>query len=66
MKTKVMIHSRRDLNHQQTKTQDTEVVDSFTYLGTELTKGYEEKVERQKRIMSASKVYFSLLPIIKS
>jgi hypothetical protein len=41
-------------------------VDSFTYLGTELIKGNEEKVEIKKRIMSAKKLYFSLLPIIKS
>jgi hypothetical protein len=66
MKTKVLIQSRRDLSCQQTDTLDIEAVDGFTYLGTELTKGNEEEVEIQKRIMSANKVYFSLLPIIKS
>jgi hypothetical protein len=66
MKPKVMIQSRRDVSCQQTDILDIEAVDSFTYLGTELTKGYEEEVEIKKRIMSANKVYFSLLPIIKS
>jgi hypothetical protein len=41
-------------------------VDSSTYLGTELTKGNEDEVEIQKRIMLANKVYFSHLPILKS
>jgi hypothetical protein len=36
---------------------DIEAVGSVTYLGTELTKGNEEEVEIQKRIMSARKVY---------
>jgi hypothetical protein len=65
MKTKVMIQSRRDVNCQQTNILDIEAVDIFTYLGTE-AKGNEEEVEVQKRIMSANKVYFSPLPIIKS
>jgi hypothetical protein len=66
MKTKVMIQSRRDVSCQQTDILGTEAVDSFTYLGTELTKGNEEEVEIKKRIMSANEVYFSLLPIMKS
>jgi hypothetical protein len=66
MKTKVMIQSRRDVSCQQTDVLGIEAVDSFTYLGTELTKGNKEEVEIKKRIMSANKVYFSLLPIIKS
>jgi hypothetical protein len=45
---------------------DIEAVDSFTDLGTKLTQGNEEEVEIQKRIMSANKVYFSILPIIMS
>jgi hypothetical protein len=45
---------------------DIAAVGSVTYLGTELTKGNEEEVEIQKGIMSAHKVYFSLLTIIKS
>jgi hypothetical protein len=65
MKTKVMIQSR-DVSCQHTDILDIEAVDSFTYLGTDITKGNEEEVEIQKRIMSANKVYFSLLPIIKS
>jgi hypothetical protein len=64
MKTKVMTQSRRDISFQQTDILDIEAVDSFIYLGTELTKGNEEEVEIQKRIMSANKVYFSILPII--
>jgi hypothetical protein len=66
MKTKVMIQSRRDVSCQQTHLLGIEAVDSFTYLGTGLTKGNEEEVEIKKRIMSANKVYFSLFPIIKS
>jgi hypothetical protein len=45
MKTKVMIQSRRDVSYQQTDILVIESVDSFTYLGTELTKGNEEEVE---------------------
>jgi hypothetical protein len=66
MKTKVMIQSRRDVSCHQTDILGTEAVDSFTYLGTELTKGNKEEVEIKKRITSANKVYFSMLPIIKS
>jgi hypothetical protein len=66
MKTKVMIQSGRDISCQQTDILDIEAVDSFIYLGTKQTKGHEEEVEIQKRIMSANKVYFALLPIIKS
>jgi hypothetical protein len=44
MKTKVMIQSRRDVSCQQTDILDNEAVDSFTYLGTDITKGNEEEV----------------------
>jgi len=40
-----MIQSRRDVSYQQTDILVIETVDSFTYLGTELTKGNEEEVE---------------------
>jgi hypothetical protein len=49
MKTKVVIQSRRDVSCQQTDILGIEVVDSFTYLGPELTKGNEEEVEIKKR-----------------
>jgi hypothetical protein len=39
MKTNVMIQSRRDVSCQHTGILDIEAADSFTYLGTELTKG---------------------------
>jgi hypothetical protein len=38
MKTKVMMRSRRDSRHQQIEIQDVEPVNSFTYVGTELTR----------------------------
>jgi maleate cis-trans isomerase len=60
MQTKVTIQSRKDLNHQRIEIQN------FTCLRTQLTKGNEEEVEIQKRIMSANNVYFPLLPITKS
>jgi hypothetical protein len=47
MKAKVMIQSRRDVSCQQTDILGIETVDSFTYLGPELTKGNEEEVEIQ-------------------
>jgi hypothetical protein len=46
--------------------QDIETTDSFTQLGTELTKGNEEEVEIQEGIMSANKVYLSILHIHES
>jgi hypothetical protein len=43
MKTKLTIQSRRDASCQQTDILDIEAVQSFTYLGTELTKGMRKK-----------------------
>ena len=53
------------MEHIKKEVQDLETVNSFTQLETELTKGYEEEVEIQKRIMSANKAYRSLLHITK-
>jgi hypothetical protein len=39
---------------------DIEAVDSFTYIGTELTKGNEEEVEIQKRIVSKQDTLFPI------
>jgi hypothetical protein len=54
-----------NMEHIKKEVQDLETVNSFTQLETELTKGYEEEVEIQKRIMSANKAYRSLLHITK-
>jgi len=53
------MQSRRDLNHQWTEIEDIKAVNSFNYLGTVLTKGNEEEVEIQKKIMSANNIHFS-------
>lgn len=46
--------------------QESETVDNFTYIGTELTKENEGELEIQKSIMPAYKMHFSKLLIIKS
>jgi hypothetical protein len=56
-----MIQSRRDLRCQQIGIQDIEAVDSFTYLGTEVTIDDEQEVEIQRIIMSGNKSI--LLPV---
>lgn len=49
---------------QQTKIQDIEAVESFSYVGIELTRENEDEVGIQKIIMSANKVGRILCRII--
>jgi hypothetical protein len=62
MKTKVMIQSRRDVSCQQTDILGIEAVDSFTYLGTELTKGNEEEVEIKRELCQQTRYAFPYYP----
>lgn len=51
---------------QQTEIQDTEAVDTLTCLGIRFTRKSEAEQEKHKRILSASKLYFSIVRIVKS
>lgn len=43
-----------------------EVTSEFSYLGTKLTQDNDEGAEIQRRITSATRAYYSLLPMLKS
>lgn len=69
-KTKLMLQSRRQRRRigQNITIEDHnfEVVNNFTYLGSNITNENEEVQEIHKRIAAANRTYFSLLPIMKS
>jgi len=43
-----------------------EIVKDYTYLGTLLTNKNELRPEVERRITNANKVYYALLPLVKS
>lgn len=67
-KTKMPNQTRRNTLQQNVTIQndDIEIVETFTYLGVELTRDGREDREIRKRIMLDNKVYFSLSSILKS
>lgn len=67
-KTKMPNQTRRNTLQQNVTIQndDIEIVETFTYLGVELTRDGREDREIRKRIMLGNKVYFSLSSILKS
>lgn len=69
-KTKVMVQSRhkRDYIGQNMECGrfNFETVEEFTYLGSRLTNNNDESAEIQKRLTTANRTYFSLLPVLRA
>jgi sorting nexin-29 len=68
-KTKAMVMTRSQRRVSQNWTIDehnVEVVNGFVYLGSYLTNENDETVEIERRINLANKIYFALLPAMKS